>query len=90
MVIAIGVDAHKDKLAACVVDGTGRALGERTFSDDPGAHGAMLAWTRGIGEERRFGIEGAGGFGAGLVGSAQAWPGPWRLQGRMCGRYRRC
>src|SRR5438034_1917215 len=72
MVIAIGIHAHKDTLAACVVDGTGRALGERTFSNDSGAHGAMLEWTRGIGEERRFGIEGAGGFGAGLARALEA------------------
>jgi transposase len=67
MVIAIGVDTHKDTLAACVVDGTGRALAERTFSNDRGAHGALLEWVRAIGGRRRFGIEGAGGFGAGLA-----------------------
>ncbi len=41
---AIGIDSHKDSLAACLVDELGTPLDERTFSNDPGGHRALFAW----------------------------------------------
>ena len=40
---AIGIDTHKDSLAACLVDELGTPLDERTFSNDPGGHRALFA-----------------------------------------------
>lgn len=35
MDVAIGVDSHKETLAAAAVDQVGRELGGRVFSNDP-------------------------------------------------------
>ena len=40
---AIGMDTHKDSLAACRVDERGVALDERTFANTPGGHASRLA-----------------------------------------------
>ena len=60
---AIGIDSHKDSLAACLVDELGTPLDERTFSNDPGGHRALFAWVA-AGPEVTVGIEGSASFGA--------------------------
>ncbi len=59
----VGIDSHKEMLAACIVDRLGRVLGAQPFSNTPEGHEELLVWARGHGEIDRFGIEGSGGFG---------------------------
>ena len=63
---AIGIDTHKDSLAACRVDELGTALDERIFANDPVSHRDLLAW---IGADPTVvvGIEGSASFGAALA-----------------------
>jgi transposase len=63
---AIGIDTHKDSLAACRVDELGAALDERTFANEPAGHRAVLAWID-DGPATIVGIEGSASFGAALA-----------------------
>jgi transposase len=65
--VAIGVDTHKDTLAACLVDGLGRALEERPFANDRAGHAAFAAWVAGLEGTVRVGIEGSSSYGAALA-----------------------
>lgn len=67
MDVAIGVDSHKETLAAAAVDGVGRMIDGAEFRNDAKGHKQFLAWVRGQAVERRIGIEGSGSFGAGLA-----------------------
>lgn len=60
---AIGIDTHKETLAACVVDELGTALDERTFSNNPAGHRALLDWASGS-PGATIGVEGSSSFGA--------------------------
>ncbi len=60
---AIGVDTHKDTLAACLVDELGTALDERTFANDPAGHRALFDWAS-ASPEATIGVEGSSSFGA--------------------------
>ena len=60
---AIGIDTHKDSLAACRVDELGTALDERIFANDPVSHRDLLAWV-GTDPTVVVGIEGSASFGA--------------------------
>ena len=60
---AIGIDTHKDTLAACRVDASGMAVAERIFANDRSGHTALLAWI-GTGSPVSVGIEGSASFGA--------------------------
>ncbi len=62
----IGIDTHKDSLAACLVDGLGDPLDERTFGNDPAGHRALRDWLDG-GPDAVIGIEGSASFGAALA-----------------------
>lgn len=65
---AIGVDTHKDTLAACLVDGLGMASDEREFANDPAGHTAFAAWVTGLAEPNlRVGVEGSASYGAALA-----------------------
>jgi transposase len=66
--VFVGVDTHKDTLAACCVDAAGRALDQQTFPNDPYGHQDFLAWTRRVcaAVPARIGIEGSANFGAGV------------------------
>jgi transposase len=61
---AIGIDTHKDSLAACRVDERGAALEERTFANTPLGHASLLAWIDGDAAAVVIGIEGSASFGA--------------------------
>ena len=52
--IVVGVDVHKHSLTAVAVDEAGRMLGERTVA---AANGDLLAWARGLDEERLWALE---------------------------------
>ena len=67
MDVAIGVDAHKETLAAAAVDGIGRVIAEAQFRNDAAGHRRFVAWARQQAGERRIGIEGSGSYGAGLA-----------------------
>ena len=60
---AIGIDTHKDTLAACRVDELGAPLAERTFPNAPAGHQGLLAWID-QGPGAIVGIEGSASFGA--------------------------
>ena len=62
----LGVDSHKDSLAACLVDQTGAQLAAATFLN-PCGHGDLLTWVGRSGQLTRAGIEGAANLGAGLA-----------------------
>jgi transposase len=64
---AIGVDTHKDTLAACLVDGLGIARDEQAFRNDPAGHAAFAAWVREQETPVRVGIEGSASFGSALA-----------------------
>ncbi|MDQ3642880.1 MAG: IS110 family transposase, partial [Actinomycetota bacterium] len=60
---AIGIDTHKETLAACLVDGLGSPLAERTFDNDPAGHRALFDWAS-ASPQATIGIEGSASFGA--------------------------
>src|SRR5258708_5232537 len=62
-----GVDTHAEVHVAGVVDQAGRVLGAQEFPATAKGYQAALAWMRGRGELGRVGVEGTGGYGAGLA-----------------------
>jgi transposase len=57
-VIVVGVDPHKQTHTAAVVDGdVAELLGERTVKARRVGHEQLLAWARGLGEERLWALE---------------------------------
>jgi transposase len=73
--IAVGVDTHKDRYIAVVLDQIGQLLGEISISASLTGYRELDAWvTAQVGEhgEIVFGIEGAGSWGAGLCEYLQA------------------
>jgi transposase len=60
----VGVDSHKDTLAACVVDGSGREVRSSVFRNTPSGHREFHDWA---GRAERFGIEGSANLGAALA-----------------------
>jgi transposase len=67
VLLFLGVDSHKDSLAACLVDQTGAQLAAATFLNTPDGHGDLLAWLGLSGQLTRAGIEGAANLGAGMA-----------------------
>jgi transposase len=65
--VVVGVDTHKDLHVARAKDELGRGLGEITIPASAKGYRALLAWSRGLGEVRAFGVEGSGCYGAGLA-----------------------
>ncbi len=63
----IGIDSHKDTLAACRVADDGHRLEGDIFPNTPSGHRRLLAWAMADGPIRRFGIEGSANLGAGLA-----------------------
>jgi transposase len=58
----IGIDPHKDSLAACAVDPHGRPVTHITFPNDPAGHADLVAWALDHHPDR-IGVEGAGSLG---------------------------
>jgi transposase len=65
--LSIGVDSHKDSLAASAVDELGAEQAAASFANTWAGHRALRAWLPP--GERRIGIEGSAGFGAALAQS---------------------
>ncbi len=58
----IGIDSHKDTLAACVVDAAGRPGGHRSFANTPAGYAELACWAQAHGADR-VAIEGSGNYG---------------------------
>jgi transposase len=66
--VVIGVDTHKHTHTAAVIDATtGAVVDEITVTTDPGGYGELVAMAERHSMLRAWAIEGAGGYGAGLV-----------------------
>ena len=63
---AAGIDSHKDTLAACVIDPTGRPVEHQTFDNTPQGHRKAIAWLRRH-DAGRVGIKGSGSYGRPLA-----------------------
>jgi transposase len=61
---AIGIDTHKDSLAACAVDQLGTVLAEAEFANDPTGHAALGRWATDVAPGARLGFEGSSSYGA--------------------------
>jgi transposase len=69
----IGVDTHRDSLAAAVTDPVGGVLAQTSVSADAAGYQQLLAFARAQVPGRRcWAVEGAGSYGAGLAGPLQA------------------
>ncbi len=65
--ITIGVDAHKHMHMAVALDERGRVTGQWRGENSAAGWDEATRWARALGEERRWGIEGGGGYGRGLA-----------------------
>ncbi len=65
--IVVGVDTHKYILVAVALSMLGERLGDITVPADPGGYEQLLRWARLFGKPARFGVEGCGSYGQGLV-----------------------
>src|SRR3954464_1653958 len=65
--IVVGIDTHKYVHVAVALDARGQRLGALTVAADPGGCQQLLEWAQGLGELERFGVEGCGSYGQGLV-----------------------
>lgn len=65
--ITAGVDTHRDFHVAAALDGLGRLLGTAKFDATAAGYAALLGWLAGFGPVGRVGVEGTGGYGAGLT-----------------------
>jgi len=68
---AIGIDTHKDSLAACAVDDLGGVLGEASFGNDPAGHTELAAWATRVAPGATLGFEGSSTFGAAAARSIE-------------------
>ena len=62
-----GVDTHKHRHVAAVVDHTGRIIEVGSFGADPAGYRRLEAWMRSLGPVVKVGVEGAGSYGVGLA-----------------------
>jgi transposase len=62
-----GVDSHKDTLAACLVDQTGRRLAAASVPNTLAGHHQLAAWLDRHGPVGRVGVKGGANLGAGLA-----------------------
>ena len=69
---AIGIDTHKDSLAACAVDDLGAVLAEATFANDPAGHLALGEWASRVAPGARLGFEGSSSYGAAAARALEA------------------
>jgi transposase len=66
-VITIGVDAHKRVHVAVALDDAGIEFAQWRGANSPTGWHSLAAWGSSLGVDRRWGIEGAWGFGRGLA-----------------------
>jgi len=71
MMIAVGVDTHKDAHVAVALDDLGQPLGELVIDANLSGYARLAGWAQdlatGAKGELVFGVEGTGSWGAGLV-----------------------
>jgi transposase len=67
MDVVIGIDSHKETLAAAAIDELGKVAAVREFSNSPRGHRKLQGWVRARGTNRTIGIEGSGAYGAGAA-----------------------
>ncbi len=60
--VVVGIDSHKDTLAACAIDTLGQVLEHRSFANTAVGHVRALGWVRGVGAGR-VAVEGSGSYG---------------------------
>ena len=65
--MVIGIDSHRENLAACAINELGGKLAEAVFPNTATGHRSLLSWAIGLGSVRRFGIEGTGQYGRALA-----------------------
>jgi transposase len=65
--VSIGVDSHKQTLAAAAVDEVGRPLDSLEVSNDLQGHKRLHNWICSLAEPRVVGIECSGSYGAALA-----------------------
>ncbi len=65
--ITIGVDAHKHVHMAVAVNERGQVANQWQGENSTDGWDAVARWAQGLDEERRWGIEGGGGYGRGLA-----------------------
>ena len=71
-VVTVGVDTHKDAHVAAALDASGALLGTASFPADARGYASMVAWMRAFGRVEAAGVEGTGGYGAGLARALDA------------------
>ena len=64
--MVVGIDSHKDSLAACAIDRGGRARAQRSFANTVAGHLEVLEWVGDLGAGR-VAIEGSGSYGRPLA-----------------------
>ncbi|MGH2457127.1 MAG: IS110 family transposase, partial [Candidatus Limnocylindria bacterium] len=65
--MTLGVDTHADVHVGVALDALGRRLGACTIPTTPAGYAQLVAWAGQFGTVEQVGIEGAGGYGAGLA-----------------------
>jgi transposase len=60
--LVVGLDVHKDAIAAVAVDEAGRRAASGTFDNTRRGHEALLAWATRCGQVVRVGMESSGGM----------------------------
>ena len=58
----VGIDTHKDTLAACAADDVGRAVAHRSFENTPQGHAELAGWVHEL-EAALVAMEGSGNYG---------------------------
>jgi transposase len=69
---AIGIDTHKDSLAACAIDALGAVVAELTVNNDPAGHDQLASWASRVAPGARLGFEGSSSFGAAAARTLEA------------------
>ncbi len=87
--IIVGVDTHKYLHVAVALSLTGERLGALTIATDSAGYEELLTWARSLGRPERFGIEGTGSYGQGLVSYLRRHDMPVLEAGRPDRRDRR-
>ena len=71
----IGVDTHRDTLAAAALDSVGGVLAQTSVGADPAGYRRLLEFGQAqVAGRRCWAVEGAGSYGAGLTDVLRA---PW-------------
>ena len=64
--VVVGIDSHKDTLAACAIDGAGRPQAYRSFANTAAGHTEAAEWVEEL-DAGRVAIEGSGSYGRPLA-----------------------